>query len=170
MTEAPMTRSWVLDMRLCDKILSWASASTMRSLMSQRGAHHGDVHQRHRSAMAMIWRSADRNRYLRLVVTLPAQPTAGAPWRVGRMDQALLQRRRVWFAETAFVPTPIYARERLPLDVELRGPCIVEQMDTTTVVPPHATLRLDGLGCMHIELTPIEVHEEDMVWPTPSTR
>jgi N-methylhydantoinase A len=90
--------------------------------------------------------------------------------RVGQVDQALLEQRPVWFAETGFAPTPIYARDRLPLDVELRGPCIIEQMDPTTVVPPQATLRLDVLGCLHIEVTPIQVHEEDTPWPTPLTR
>jgi N-methylhydantoinase A len=62
----------------------------------------------------------------------------------------------VWFAETGFVPTPVYDRDRLPLDVELYGPCIVEQMDSTTVVPPQATLRVDAFGYLHLDMTAIE--------------
>ena len=54
--------------------------------------------------------------------------------------------RPVHFAPGGFVPTPIYARPRLPLGVELAGPAIVEQPDTTTVVPPGWTARVEESG------------------------
>jgi N-methylhydantoinase A len=173
MAGAPITRSWVLDMRYVGQNFELSIGLDHENFDEQMLARiMAMFHQRHqeRYGYGMPDRPVEIVT-LRLVVTIPrpALPQVRVG-RVGRVDQALLQRREVWFAETGFVPTPIYARDRLPLDVELRGPCIVEQMDTTTVVPPHATLRLDGLGCLHIELTPIEVHEEDMVWPTPSTR
>ncbi len=38
-----------------------------------------------------------------------------------------------------------------------RGPAIVEQMDTTTVVPPRAKVRNDKLGYLHIEVEPLHV-------------
>ena len=38
-----------------------------------------------------------------------------------------------------FVPTAIYERARLPLGARLPGPAIVEQSDTTTVIPPGVT-------------------------------
>jgi hypothetical protein len=47
---------------------------------------------------------------------------------------------------TGFTATPIYYRQALPVDATRTGPCIVEQMDTTTVVPPQATLCVDALG------------------------
>ncbi len=43
--------------------------------------------------------------------------------------------RRVWF-ESGWRETPVYARERLPADVALDGPAILEQMDATIVVEP----------------------------------
>lgn len=90
---------------------------------------------------------------LRLAVTVarPALPRARVTG-AGSVEQALRERRQVWFAETGSVPTPIYARDQLPLDAELRGPGIVEQMDSTTVVPPHATLRVDAWGSLHVEV------------------
>ena len=63
----------------------------------------------------------------------------------------------MWFPETGFVNTPVYDRDRLPADARIAGPAIVEQMDTTTVVPPKAKLRNDRLGYLHIDLAPIEV-------------
>ena len=91
---------------------------------------------------------------LRLVVTgqrraLPPEGTASTR---GTLAQALLEKRKVWFAQTGFVATPVYERERLPRDCRITGPAIVEQMDTTTIVPPHARLKQDRSGYLHLEL------------------
>jgi N-methylhydantoinase A len=43
--------------------------------------------------------------------------------------------RPVWF-EGGRIPTPVYWRDWLPAGAVIRGPAIVEQMDTTTVIPP----------------------------------
>jgi N-methylhydantoinase A len=42
--------------------------------------------------------------------------------------------RPVWFG--GWVETPVYWRDHLPLDLNLTGPAIIEQMDTTTIVEP----------------------------------
>jgi N-methylhydantoinase A len=91
---------------------------------------------------------------LRLTVTVrrrvpPPEPpcTAHGPARA-----ALTGRRRVWFPETGFVTTPVYDRERLPAPGRITGPAIIEQMDTTTVVPPGARVVNDRLGYLHMEL------------------
>jgi N-methylhydantoinase A len=58
---------------------------------------------------------------------------------------AVLGTREVWFPEAgAFVPTPIYAREKLRPGNRFLGPAIVEQMDSTTVVLPGMTARVDA--------------------------
>ncbi|WP_187369146.1 hydantoinase/oxoprolinase family protein [Baekduia soli] len=44
------------------------------------------------------------------------------------------------------VQTRIYARERLFAGDELSGPAIVEQPDSTTVIPPGASARIDEIG------------------------
>lgn len=44
------------------------------------------------------------------------------------------------------VKTPVYERELMPSDRELVGPAIIVQFDSTTLVPPCATLRRDPLG------------------------
>jgi N-methylhydantoinase A len=58
---------------------------------------------------------------------------------------AIVHHRPVWLAETRdFVPTPIYAREKLRPGNRFAGPAIVEQMDATTLVPPGTTARVDA--------------------------
>jgi N-methylhydantoinase A len=52
--------------------------------------------------------------------------------------------RKVWFAETGgYVATPVYQRPALSRGQVIKGPAIIEQLDTTTVLPPDATARLD---------------------------
>jgi N-methylhydantoinase A len=52
--------------------------------------------------------------------------------------------RLVWFAATGFVQTQVLSREAVGKAVS--GPAIIEQMDTTTVVPPGWTARVDIVG------------------------
>ncbi|HYX77638.1 MAG TPA: hypothetical protein VE757_10715, partial [Gaiellaceae bacterium] len=58
-------------------------------------------------------------------------------------------RRRAWF-EGAWHDTPVYRREQLGVGVELEGPAIVEQLDTTTVIEPGDRVRVDRLGNLEI--------------------
>jgi N-methylhydantoinase A len=92
---------------------------------------------------------------LRLVVTA-ARPTPPLerPAAGGNVVQALAEARSVWFPDTGFVNTPVYKRDLLPAGTQFDGPLIVEQMDTTTVVPPRARFSLDSVGAMHLELDP----------------
>jgi len=96
---------------------------------------------------------------LRLVVTVErASPPHEKHHAVrGTVKDAVSGRRKVWFPETGFVATPVYDRERLPAGCRITGPAIVEQMDTTTVVPPRAKLRSDKLGYLHLELEPLRM-------------
>jgi N-methylhydantoinase A len=48
------------------------------------------------------------------------------------------------------VPTTVYERARLPLGARLAGPAIVEQADTTTVIPPGVTARVDEGGNLRL--------------------
>jgi N-methylhydantoinase A/oxoprolinase/acetone carboxylase beta subunit len=68
----------------------------------------------------------------------------------GATTDARVAERLVHFGPAGFVPTPIYTRPRLPLGVELGGPAIVEQPDTTTVVPPGWTARVEASGNIRI--------------------
>ena len=54
-------------------------------------------------------------------------------------------RRRVWFAG-GWQEAALWRREALAPGATLAGPVIVEQLDTTTVVPPGALARVDEAG------------------------
>ncbi len=55
-----------------------------------------------------------------------------------------IARRGVYFDETAgSVETPIYARGDLPAGIRLAGPAVIDQLDSTTLVPPGWTAEVD---------------------------
>jgi N-methylhydantoinase A len=62
-------------------------------------------------------------------------------------------RRPVWFRDTGFADTPVYDRAGLAVDGVISGPAIIEQMDTTTVVPPGWSARLDPKANLLMERT-----------------
>lgn len=58
--------------------------------------------------------------------------------------------RKVWF--DGWHQTPVYWRDHLPLKIDLQGPVIIEQMDTTVVVDPGARVSQDPDGNLIIEV------------------
>jgi N-methylhydantoinase A len=71
----------------------------------------------------------------------------------GRLDtvkKAQKGQRRVYFV--GWVETPVYWRDHLPLDAQLTGPAIIEQMDTTIVVEPGDRLTSDADGNLIIQI------------------
>ncbi|KXH83791.1 hydantoinase/oxoprolinase family protein [Sporosarcina sp. HYO08] len=60
--------------------------------------------------------------------------------------------RSVYFQQGGWTNTPIYKREQLGVDVEIKGPAIVMQMDTTIVVEPGQSMRNDAQGNLIISL------------------
>ena len=61
--------------------------------------------------------------------------------------------RDVFFAEGGrFVATPVYERAALPVGFELAGPLVVEQMDSTVIVPPGVRGTVDDWGNVVLEL------------------
>jgi N-methylhydantoinase A len=77
------------------------------------------------------------------VVRRPAR--AGAPAVPGPAGE-----RPAFFAPGGFVRTPVFERRRLPAGVRLPGPAIVEQPDTTTVVPPGWTAVVERSGNLRL--------------------
>jgi N-methylhydantoinase A len=61
------------------------------------------------------------------------------------LNDAKIDTRRVWF-EDGWLSTPIFDRDRLPLNSEFFGPAILEQLDATTVIHPGDRAVVDALG------------------------
>lgn len=56
---------------------------------------------------------------------------------------APIERRLVWFEGKEPLETPVYLRELLPAGSRFCGPAIVEQIDSTTLIPPRAAAEID---------------------------
>jgi N-methylhydantoinase A len=79
------------------------------------------------------------------------QLTVQAPG--GSLEAAYKGTRPAYFDEyQAYRDTPTYQRDLLPLGAQFDGPAIVEQPDTTTVVYPDFTCRVDDAGNLLLTL------------------
>jgi N-methylhydantoinase A len=80
-------------------------------------------------------------------VELPTFAPASAP-----AEDAHVGTRRAYFGELgAEIACPIYDRAHLAPGHTLTGPCIIEQLDSTTVVLPEQSLRVDAYGNLILE-------------------
>ena len=59
--------------------------------------------------------------------------------------------RSVWFARTGFTPCPVHWRDGLDPGMSLTGPAIIEAFDSTTVVPPGWSARIDRRGYIRMQ-------------------
>ncbi|KAB7708265.1 hydantoinase/oxoprolinase family protein [Bacillus aerolatus] len=63
----------------------------------------------------------------------------------GDLKDALKEKRDVYFEEAeGFVQTPIYSRPNIPVQSIIKGPAVVEQIDSTIVIPPNFEARIDN--------------------------
>jgi N-methylhydantoinase A len=68
------------------------------------------------------------------------------------LEEARKGRRKVWFRNAGFVDSAIYERSRLPAGVSFDGPAVIEQPDTTTVMPPCTRCKPDKFGNLVIRV------------------
>ncbi len=71
--------------------------------------------------------------------------------RAATLGGALREKRPVWYGGRWY-DTPVYDRERLPLDAAIEGPAILEQLDATTVIEPGDRATSDAEGNIIIEI------------------
>jgi N-methylhydantoinase A len=77
-------------------------------------------------------------------VLSPPAPAAGV------VGDARIGERRAYFVPAGFVTTSLYDRARLPQGSRLLGPAIVEQADTTSVIPPGYVAIVETSGNLRI--------------------
>lgn len=74
--------------------------------------------------------------------------------RRGSLDAALAGRRPAYFPEKGgYVETPIYDRDRLFAGALLHGPAIIEERESTTVLPPGCGGHVDERGSLVVEVS-----------------
>lgn len=71
--------------------------------------------------------------------------------RAATLEEARREIRPVWY-HGAWHDTPVFAREKLPIDAVIEGPAILEQMDATTVLEPVDRARSDADGNIIIDI------------------
>lgn len=69
----------------------------------------------------------------------------------GTAEEALIGTRDIYF-EGSFVNTQIYDRSKLKLDAKIEGPAIIEEVNSTTVIPPNANAIIDKYGNIIIKV------------------
>ncbi len=63
-------------------------------------------------------------------------------------------RRPVWFdGSDEPLQTPVYEREQLPAGVSFEGPAVIDQLDTTTLIPPGVRAEIDEWLNIRIRIT-----------------
>ncbi len=92
---------------------------------------------------------------VRIAATTPPPWTGGpVPTAAGSVAPApttTKSRPVLWSEEAGFVDTPVFARDRLPPGHVLSGPAILEQFDTTVVLPPGSSATPDRFGNLLID-------------------
>ena len=85
-------------------------------------------------------------------------PGRGIAFTVGSGDTVAPKgTRKVYFPEEGdFVETRVYDRAALPANVEVEGPAIVEEAESTLVVGPNATMHADDNGNLIVDLLPVD--------------
>jgi len=81
---------------------------------------------------------------------LVEKPRLAPPKQTATNGDARVGERAVWF-EGGLVSTPIYDRDRLSAADVVRGPALLEELGTTTVVPPAFRCSRDALGNLVLE-------------------
>lgn len=69
-----------------------------------------------------------------------------------RCSSEPLEEKHVHFNGHGWVKTPVYNRENLTLNTQLKGATVITQMDTTVIVEPSQSVRIDEQGNLIITL------------------
>ena len=72
---------------------------------------------------------------------------------IGEPARARLRTRTAWFPSTGNTPCPIHWREGLVPDTTIPGPAVIEALDSTCVIPPGWTARIDARGYIRMRRT-----------------
>jgi N-methylhydantoinase A len=93
---------------------------------------------------ALSWRIEASGPWPDLELNFDIVPAAGANPEKGT--------RRVFFPETGFVESAVLDRYALPVGFTRRGPAVIEERESTTVVGPDATVSVDAHRNLVIDL------------------
>lgn len=62
----------------------------------------------------------------------------------GTLEEAFVEERPVYFKESGgYINTPVYHRDKLPTELKIEGPAVINQLDSTILIPPTFTASVD---------------------------
>lgn len=109
-----------------------------------------EQHEKHYGSRAQDQRVELVNYRLTTKVVLPKPQAVEQAAHEEMPDGALKGRRRAYF--DGWQDCPIYDRERLVCGNRIRGPAIIEEMDSTIIIHPRQAARVDRFGNVILEL------------------
>lgn len=89
---------------------------------------------------------------LQAIGQVPRAPLNRVHGKQGATSTGATRRTVYCGKDYGWISTKVYARESLPVEVELPGPAIIEEMSSTTVVLPHHRFHVDRIGNIIIEV------------------
>jgi N-methylhydantoinase A len=78
--------------------------------------------------------------------------TLSFAWQKVDTGELIKGQREVFFAETGYAPCPVYNRYALKPGDTFRGPAVVEERESTTVIGADATVNVDQFLNLVIDL------------------
>ncbi len=79
--------------------------------------------------------------------------TKGIRWGLSRAcGNPLKEFRRTYFPSTGWIKTPVYSREAVPENQIIKGPAIIEEYDSTTIIPPNWLCVKDRGGNLRLRM------------------
>ena len=109
-----------------------------------------EIHEKHFGSRAEDQKVELVNYRLTTRVRVPKPQATEAALGEKNSDHAIKARRQAYF--DGWHDCPIFDREKLASGNQVRGPAIIEQMDSTTVVHPGQTANIDRFGNIIIEI------------------
>jgi N-methylhydantoinase A len=95
--------------------------------------------------------------YLGATATLPGLSVTVEPYHPSRVSPPPSTTRRVFVGDGAWADARIFNRNDLPPGFAVAGPAVIEEVDSTTYVPPDFEASVDSTYCLH--LTPVRPKE-----------
>ncbi|MDN5929438.1 MAG: hydantoinase/oxoprolinase family protein, partial [Hyphomicrobiales bacterium] len=109
---------------------------------------HERIYRQHSETAKIEFVNLRTVHFARLPKLQPTPPKPGPSWK-----EAQSGTRRIYLADKdENTEVPVYRRDLLPIDTECTGPFIIEQADTTTVVLPGETARLERHGNLIVSI------------------
>ncbi len=118
---------------------------------ADRDALSAEFKTRHKKLYGFVTDEPWELETLRLTLSAPAGNEIKVPTEAMASSSTPSVESTCWFDSNTPITTPRYDRTSLAIEQKIKGPAIIEDQWSTTVVPPGATAWADATGHIHID-------------------